>query len=135
MTLASLVQRLDGAEVDEPELAAYLDLLDRALEYRRLTTAEADALHATAQDWGLDAEAVRRAHDTNLGALAAVALADGVVKPSERADLHAVADLLELREAAVDCALHARHDAKALLRRGEDAVLPKAPRSEGWCTW
>lgn len=105
--LASLVDRLDGGEVTDPELAGYLDLLDRALEDRRLSTAEADALHETAQDWGLDALAVRRAHDTYFAALTAAALADGVVTISERADLADVAGLLCLPDGAVDAALRA----------------------------
>ncbi len=103
--LAGLVDRLDGTEFSEPELAEYLNLLDRALEDRRLSAAEADALHETAQDWGLDANAVRRAHDTYFAALAAAALTDGVVTTSERADLNAVAGLLGLSDGAVDDAL------------------------------
>lgn len=103
--LVGLVARLDGTEVTEPELAGYLDLLDRALEDRRLTAVEADALHETAREWGLDAGAVRRAHDSYFAALAAAALADEVLTPTEQEDLDAVASLLGLDPAAVETAL------------------------------
>ncbi len=103
--LAGLVGQLDGTEVTEPEIHGYLDLLDRALEDRRLTAVEADALQETALEWGLDAEAVRRAHDSYFAALAVAALADGVLTPTEQEDLDAVAGLLSLDPAAVETAL------------------------------
>ena len=79
--------------------------MERALEDRRLTATEADALHDTAREWGLDTAAVRRAHDSYFAALAAAALADGVLTPTERADLEAVASLLGLDPSAVKTAL------------------------------
>lgn len=103
--LATLVGQLDGAEATEPELTGYLDLLDRALEDRRLTATEAGALQETAREWGLDAGAVRRAHDSYFAALAAAALADEVLTPTEQEDLDAVASLLGLDPAAVETAL------------------------------
>gem|GEM_PF-44897 len=115
--LAGLVGQLDGVEVAEPDLAAYLDLLDRALEDRRLTTAESNALQETAREWGLNAAAVQRAHNSYFAALAAAALADGVVTSTERADLDAVADLLALDPGAVDDALRVASDGP-----GDEAV-------------
>jgi ATP-dependent Lhr-like helicase len=92
--LGRLVDQLDGAGLADPDVGAYLDLLDRALEDRRLTDAEASALQQTASEWGLDAQAVRGAHRMYFDALVAAALADGVVSASERADLDDVAALL-----------------------------------------
>jgi len=94
--LARLVDRLDTVGVGSAEVAAYLDLLDRALEDRRITEAEAGALLATAKDWGLSRDQVTQAHRQYLQALAAAARADGVVSPAERRDLEQVCALLGL---------------------------------------
>jgi len=102
--LGRLVARLDDVASD-PDTASYLDLLDRALEDRRLTTAEADALAATAGEWGLDASAVAAAHRTYLESVVGAALADGVVTDAERDDLDRVAALLHLPATAIDDAL------------------------------
>jgi ATP-dependent Lhr-like helicase len=92
--LAGLVGRLGDLDVADPDLAAYLDVLDRALEDRRLTDEEAGALHQTAAAWGLSISAVREAHGRYYDALLAAALADGKVTEFERADLDTVALLL-----------------------------------------
>lgn len=94
--LAGLVGRLDASSPSDPDTAAYLDVLDRALEDRRLTGDEADALAATAEAWGLDTSRVQRAHDSYFAALLATATADGVITELERRDLLLVADLLRL---------------------------------------
>lgn len=102
--LGRLVARLDDVASD-PDTAAYLDLLDRALEDRRLTSQEADALEATAREWGLDAAAVAVAHKAYLESVVEVALSDGVVTDAERDDLERVASLLHLPVAAITDAL------------------------------
>lgn len=119
--LGRLVEQLDGAESADLDLGAYLDLLDRALEDRRLSDEEASALQATAADWGLDAVAVRRAHRTYFDALVTAALADGVVSAVERADLDAVATLLGIQSHDVDAAL-----ATPAVRAGSPVQAPSA---------
>jgi DNA polymerase III subunit epsilon len=94
--LARLVDRLDPVAAGGAEVAAYLDLLDRALEDRRITEAEAGALLATAQEWGLSRDQVTTAHQQYLRALVTAARADEVVSPAERHDLASVCALLGL---------------------------------------
>ena len=92
--LAALVERLDEPSTADPDTSAYLDLLDRALEDRRLTKAEADALAATAADWGLDRRHVNLLHDRYFDAVLEAATADGVITNLEYEDLHLVGSLL-----------------------------------------
>lgn len=92
--LARLVDRLDTTGVASAEVAAYLDLLDRALEDRRITELEADALMATAQEWGLSRHQVTDAHHHYLRTLVEAAWADGEISPAERRDLEGVCALL-----------------------------------------
>jgi DNA polymerase-3 subunit epsilon len=94
--LARLVDRLDTVAVGGAEVAAYLDLLDRALEDRRITETEAGALLATAHEWGLSRDQVTEAHRRYMEALVIAARADGVVSPAERHDLEDVCALLGL---------------------------------------
>jgi len=75
---------------------AYLELLDRALEDRRLTAAEVASLHDVAVAWGLGREMVGSLHERYFGALLTLAREDGVVTAAERADLQDVASLLGL---------------------------------------
>lgn len=105
--LRSLVERLDGHEATDANVAAYLDLLDRVLEDRRLTNVEADELASTAASWGLSAEAVGAAHRRYFAGLVGVALADGVVTDIERNDLDRVGRLLRLESTELDQALFA----------------------------
>lgn len=99
--LAALVEHLDGVEVDT-DIAAYLDLLDRALEDRRLTDTESEALAATAAEWGLPADRVREAHEAYFSSVLAAAAADGVVTDREYADLQLVGSLLRLGNDGVE---------------------------------
>jgi DNA polymerase III subunit epsilon len=92
--LARLVDRLDTTGVVSAEVAVYLDLLDRALEDRRITELEADALLAIAQEWGLSRQQVTDVHRQYLRALAQAAWADGEISSAERRDLQAVCALL-----------------------------------------
>lgn len=103
--LARLVERLPGTDASDAGTAAYLDLLDRVLEDRRITKAEAEALMATAGEWGLSRPRIQEAHRAYLVELVRVALADGVVSRSERADLEAVRDVLGLHPAVLDVVL------------------------------
>lgn len=76
------------------EVASYLDVLDRALEDRLLTSAEQDELANVATLLGLTAEEVRSIHVDYLGTLVALAYRDGVLTERERADLDLVAEAL-----------------------------------------
>jgi DNA polymerase-3 subunit epsilon len=70
---------------------AYLEVLDRALEDRKLTTTEVDALHDLASSWGISAHDLIELHDRYLRRLTGEAWRDGVVTEAERADLEDVA--------------------------------------------
>ena len=94
------LQRLAELNRDGPATAgdaaswAYLALLDRVMEDRRIDSGEGDALIETAVRWGLSLDKVENLHDEFLRRLGAVALIDGVVTKSERGDIHHVATLL-----------------------------------------
>jgi ATP-dependent Lhr-like helicase len=103
--LRGLVARLDGHDATDALVAGYLELLDRVLEDRRLTTVEADELASTAASWGLGVAAVDAAHRRYFAGLADVALADGVLTDAERNDLDLVRRLLQLEPAELDRAL------------------------------
>lgn len=99
--LARIAAGRSGVAADEVS-APYVDLLDRALEDRQVTEAEARALEQTAEAWGLSADQVRRAHETYLLGVIAAALIDGWITQNERHDLQAVVTLLGLDPAALD---------------------------------
>jgi DNA polymerase-3 subunit epsilon len=65
--LARIVASLPSIALDE-ESAPYIDLLDRALEDRRITEGEALALEHTATKWGLPRERVLAASQLRRGA-------------------------------------------------------------------
>lgn len=93
--LARLAQAAEPPRVpDAMQVAPYLDILDRALEDRRLSEAEQDDLAATAAMLGLSASRVRALHADYVGTLIALAYRDGVVTERERADLDLVAEAL-----------------------------------------
>jgi DNA polymerase-3 subunit epsilon len=104
---------LGTASRDRPNVLKYLDLLDRALEDRYISVAEAEALVQLAREWGMDPKVVRGAHLEYLGGLARAAVADGIVTMAEREDLVCVTRLLGLSELELDQALEqARHGAR-----------------------
>ena len=76
------------------EAAKYYATLDRALEDRRITTAEAADLLEVARQVGLSRDGALRANEDYVRNLVAVALSDGKITPAERADLDVIAELL-----------------------------------------
>lgn len=104
--LAALVARVDTSNPADPDTAAYLEILDRALEDRRLSETEAHALAATAAEWGLQAAEVAEAHKNYFSSLLATATADGVITDLEHRDLVLVGSLLQLRHNDVECQIN-----------------------------
>ncbi len=87
---------------DSRAVMSYVAILDRALEDRFISRAEAESLAAFAADWGIDAAAVRAIHASYLGTLVQAALADGIISDSERRDLEAVAEWLSIPTSHLD---------------------------------
>jgi DNA polymerase III epsilon subunit-like protein len=111
--LARLVEELPPTAFEDPDEGAYLDLLDRVVEDRRVTLEESSALLKTALEWGLTRAKVFEAHHKYLSSLVRSALRDGVVTSAERSDLELVCDLLGLHRAALDALLAAGNDPAA----------------------
>jgi DNA polymerase-3 subunit epsilon len=130
--LGRLVSRLpissgpaDASVTSREATLAYLELLDRALEDRHVTVAEADALIELAEQWGMSSQGVREVHAEYLRALAVAALADGVVSEAERRDLAEVAEWLGLGVSAVDEAV-----AEGRRTRPDSAAQARVPTCE-----
>lgn len=100
--LSDVVHRLHDAPTQDPDTAAYHELLDRALEDRRLTDAETAALAATAAEWGLSADRVKLAHEQYFDSVLEVTLADDVISDSEYRDLLLVSRLLGMSHNTFD---------------------------------
>jgi len=100
--LTRLVGQLDATTGADSDIAAYMGLLERALEDRRLSSDESDALAATARQWGLSPERVREVHNGYFLQLLAAAWADGAVTELERRDLVQVAALLSVSPELID---------------------------------
>ena len=94
--LARLIERLPSGYAPDADHAGYMMLLDRALEDRLVTAAEAESLFEAARGWGLTREDVRATHEGYLRGLVSAAQSDGVVTNAEQRDLEMVADLLGL---------------------------------------
>jgi len=103
--LERLVGQLTGDEAPGPVEAEYLNLLDRALEDRRITPDESQGLLDEAKRFGLSASRVHGCHHLYLATLVRSAKADGVVTAEERRDLQLVADLLGIAASALDALL------------------------------
>lgn len=105
-SLASLVAQLpsQGLPIDTHAEAvlAYVDLLDRVLEDRRLTGDEVASLAQLAAEWGLSSAAADAIHHSYFSGLARLALADGVITDLEREDLGVMAGLLGVPDALRD---------------------------------
>lgn len=114
---------------DPPQADTYLALLDRALCDRHVSATEADALVELAAQLGIIRSTAIELHRGYLRALAAAALADGVVTDAERRDLACVAALLSLPAEEVDAALRSQPTAAVpaavgfRLRTGDPVVL------------
>jgi DNA polymerase-3 subunit epsilon len=126
--LSRLVDRLP--RMHRPDADAYLEVLDRALLDRHVSTTEAEALVAVADRLGLGRTDVVALHEQYLQALAAVAVLDGAVTRDEQQDLETVASLLGLEPAHVDHVLRlARH---AIALTGVRSVgQPRSPFRPG----
>lgn len=84
---------------------AYLALLGRVMEDRRIDDEEGAALVDAAQSWGLSLSEIDTLHTEFLRGLAAAALMDGIVTESERRDLADVCRLLGRPAGEMDQAL------------------------------
>lgn len=107
--LARLVETLPAPlSVESPDEAAYLNLLEIALEDRHISLAEADELAKLAQDVGLGPDSVRRLHDGFFEALVGHAWADGHLSRVEAADLRLTAEFLGIDPSKTAAALRER---------------------------
>jgi len=125
------LQRLAAAihhdiEAEMPNILAYMALIDRVLEDRRIDAIEEDALVDAALNWRLSPTQLQSAHSHYLHNLVVSALADGVVTASERRDLHAVAKLLGQDDTTLDVLLET---AAAQLMKAHRSA-PKQSRDE-----
>ncbi len=101
--LAGLVSRLPPApSVGSPAAGEYIEILNRALEDRRVTAEEADLLLDTATRWGLSQDEVLLIHHHYLTSLVALARQDGVITDLERSDLREVSGLLGYKATYAD---------------------------------
>ncbi|HET7510218.1 MAG TPA: exonuclease domain-containing protein, partial [Solirubrobacterales bacterium] len=97
--LASLIGSADTAlGADTALVAPYLEVLDRAIEDRRLSETEQTELAATAKMLGLSADRVRSLHSDYMGTLIALARRDSVITDRERYDLVSVGEALGINE-------------------------------------
>ncbi len=97
-----LLRRLAMAPDVDAGVTAYLEVLERALEDRKVTDAEAETLYEVARIWNLGPEVVLRAHRRYLRALVDAALTDGRISAEEEHDLRQVTRLLGMPPAALD---------------------------------
>jgi ATP-dependent Lhr-like helicase len=122
--LVTLIRRLPahnvGGATEPADTAAYLDVLSRALEDRRLDPAEVHTLADTARAWGLSRSDVHGAHMNYLEALALTALADGAVTDLEAEDLADVAAALGFGVGEIAAALHAARTRAPSRSQSED---------------
>jgi DNA polymerase-3 subunit epsilon len=91
--IRSLLERLPSSNTDSAVMV-YMELLDRVLEDRKVTTEETEALYKVAREWGISREKADKAHRVYLDNMIIVALADDVITESEMRDLREIAFLL-----------------------------------------
>jgi DNA polymerase III subunit epsilon len=84
----------DGLGISDTSAQAYLSLLDRVLEDRKITDHEVSALASLAGEWGIGGAAVRSLHAAYLGGVWDLARADGIITDAESRDLAILAELL-----------------------------------------
>lgn len=102
--LGRLASRTPRSEI-HPEANSYLALLDRVLLDRQLSRHEEDEIISAAQMMGLSREDAIQIHRIYLSALGREALKDGIVTPTERAELVLVAGMLGLSADDADASL------------------------------
>ena len=78
------------------EIDRYQNLLERVVEDRRISGAEARALEDLARSCGLGRDAVQQVHEAYLRGAVALSMADGVVTELERRELDEFAAILGL---------------------------------------
>jgi DNA polymerase-3 subunit epsilon len=93
-TIADRVGVPDGLDVSDDSASAYLALLDRVLEDRKITDQEVSALAAVAAEWGIGSGAVRSLHAAYLAGVQNLARADEVITDAEAHDLAILAEWL-----------------------------------------
>lgn len=115
----------------EASAAAYLELLERVLDDRRVSPEESAALLEVAQEHGLTQSMAAQAHCQYLRSLVRVACADGIVTESEHRDLAEVARLLECQTLLDDIvrdemrAVHARIEERG--KTGKSGAVAEIP--------
>ena len=124
-TLAALAARLPIGDLDasgtDDAVAAYAELLDRALEDRTLTDREVEGLAAAAAALGMSRDTVAQVHGAYFAGLARLALADGTLTDAERDDLAAIAALIGTPEAVSEIRSYARASGVVIDRQTEYA--------------
>jgi DNA polymerase-3 subunit epsilon len=98
--LAARVGIPQGLPVSDEVALAYMGLLDRVLEDRRLTEDEVAALTEAAGIWRVGADVAADIHRAYLAGVGELALADGVITDAERSDLARLTELLGVGPAA-----------------------------------
>lgn len=107
--LARLVERMPRDE--EPDADSYFAMLDDALLDRQISATEADGLLELAHELGLHKSEVLALHHSYLRELVRTAWLDGVVTPSERADIDIVGTLLGLDRDTIERVMAEEQDA------------------------
>jgi DNA polymerase-3 subunit epsilon len=92
--LADRVGVPKGLAISDAVALAYLALLDRVLEDRRLDDDEVHALASAASDWRIGTDTAAHLHRAYVAGIGELALADGVITSAERADLARLNELL-----------------------------------------
>jgi DNA polymerase-3 subunit epsilon len=96
--IAGLPEVEDVGFTSASSVAQYMNLLDAALEDRKLEEHESDALAEAASELNLSADRVNGIHGAYVANLCALALQDQVVTKAERKDLEDVANLLQVQD-------------------------------------
>ena len=134
--ISSILERLP-INSTEANAAAYLELLERVLDDRRVSPEEGAALLEVAQEHGLTRDMAAQAHCQYLRSLVSVACADGIVTETENRDLAEVARLLGCQTLLDDIvrdemqAVHARIEKRAQMGRMESSAESPAPLAGG----
>ncbi|MCP4594332.1 MAG: DNA polymerase III subunit epsilon [bacterium] len=123
--VAQVVARLPAANDVTEEAQEYLALLDAALEDRRISVQEADALLSLAADLGMGREQAVNTHRRYMRDLICVALSDGVLSDTEMRDLDEVRALLGISQ---DDYFMLFDEADAQVDAAKESRAPAAPK-------